>query len=187
MIYQILCNYNRHVALVYKQSPKVTEYLTIQPTGVTVEKMATGQFEKEFYQPMKYSLMDAVPKFLSAAMRGYAFNEQAILKLKEIIMSNSNDATKEVKALAAKASVPTPKQAAVAEKKADAAAKVKAAKPPKESKPRGQGIGAFCIKLINEGKSNAEVVDAVAETFPGSNTKIASVAWYRSQIKKAAK
>lgn len=187
MDYRVLCNYNRHVALVYNQTPKTTEYLTIQPTGVAVEKMATSMFNKEFYQPMKYTVMEAVTKFLHAAIRGYSFNEQAIFKLKEIIMSDNNEVTNEVKALAEKASKPTQGQEAVAEKKAVTAAKVKAAKPPKEPKPRGQGIGAFCKELIAAGKTNAEVVDAVAEKFPGSNTKQASVAWYRSQIKKAAK
>lgn len=185
MDYQILCNYTRHVIIVFKQTPKITEFLAIQPVGVTIEKMSTPGFLKEYYIPLKYTVMEAVLKFLNAAIRGYSFNEQAIFKLKEIIMSDNNSMTKEVNALVEKASKPTAKQEATADKKAEKAAKVKAAKPPKEAKPRGPGIGAFCKELIAAGKTNAEVVDAVAEKFPGSNTKAASIAGYRSQMKKA--
>lgn len=52
-----------------------------------------------------------------------------------------------------------------------------------EKKPRGQGIGAFCMELIKKGKSNEQVLAAVREKFPGASTSPASVAWYRNKLK----
>lgn len=59
----------------------------------------------------------------------------------------------------------------------------KAAPTKREPKPKGQGIGAFCMGLIQAGKSNEDVLAAVAEKFPDAKTSAASVAWYRSKLK----
>ena len=187
MQYQVLCNHNRHIVIVITQTPKLTHYLAIDPIGVTSLKMPTGIFKKEYDIPMKYSLKEAAGKFLSAAIRGYTFNANAILNLKDIIMQDTTPVTHEDEALLATASAPTDKQLATAEKKAASAAKVKAAKPVTEKKPRGLGIGAYCKELIAEGKTNAEILAAVTEKWPEAKTTTASLAWYRAAIKRGAK
>ena len=50
-----------------------------------------------------------------------------------------------------------------------------------------QGIGAFCKGLIVEGKTNAEILAAVAETFPTAKTTANCVAYYRAKLALAAK
>lgn len=49
-----------------------------------------------------------------------------------------------------------------------------------------QGIGAFCKGLITEGKTNAEILAAVAEQFPTAKTTTNCVAYYRAKMAKAA-
>lgn len=55
-----------------------------------------------------------------------------------------------------------------------------------ESKPRGTGIGAFCIELLLKGKSNEETASAARDKF-GSSTSASSVAWYRNKLKNEGK
>lgn len=55
-----------------------------------------------------------------------------------------------------------------------------------ESKPRGTGIGAYCIELLLKGKSNEETAAAARDKF-GSNTSASSVAWYRNKLKNEGK
>lgn len=75
------------------------------------------------------------------------------------------------------------KKAAPAKKdSAKKAAPAKKAAASKESKPRGLGIGAFCMDLINKGKTNPEIADAAQKKF-GSATSTSSVAWYRNKMK----
>ena len=62
----------------------------------------------------------------------------------------------------------------------------KVAKEPGEKKARGSGIGAFCKTLIQEGKTNKEILEAVAEKFPGAKTTAGCVAYYRNALKVAA-
>lgn len=50
-----------------------------------------------------------------------------------------------------------------------------------------QGIGAFCKGLITEGKTNAEILAAVAENFPTAKTTANCVAYYRAKMALAAK
>ena len=50
-----------------------------------------------------------------------------------------------------------------------------------------QGIGKFCKELIAEGKTNAEVLVAVAEQFPTAKTTTNCVAYYRAKMVLAAK
>ena len=50
-----------------------------------------------------------------------------------------------------------------------------------------QGIGAFCKALIVEGKTNAEILAAVATNFPTAKTTANCVAYYRAKLIKAAK
>lgn len=49
-----------------------------------------------------------------------------------------------------------------------------------------QGIGAFCKGLIAEGKTNPEILAAVAEQFPTAKTTANCVAYYRAKMAKAA-
>lgn len=48
-----------------------------------------------------------------------------------------------------------------------------------------QGIGAFCKGLIAEGKTNPEILAAIAEQFPTAKTSTNCVAYYRAKMKKA--
>jgi len=50
-----------------------------------------------------------------------------------------------------------------------------------------QGIGAFCKGLIADGKTNAEILAAVAENFPTAKTTANCVAYYRAKMALAAK
>ena len=50
-----------------------------------------------------------------------------------------------------------------------------------------QGVGAFCKQLIVEGKTNAEVLVAVAVKFPTAKTSKGCVAYYRTALSNAAK
>ena len=101
-------------------------------------------------------------------------------------MATATTAEAKAKALSV-SEAPTPIQQEVADKKAEKAAKVKAAKPPKESKPRGLGIGAFCKEQIIEGVSNAEILIQVKVRWPEANTTAASLNWYRADIKRGTK
>jgi hypothetical protein len=49
-----------------------------------------------------------------------------------------------------------------------------------------QGIGVFCKSLIAEGKTNAEILEAVAAQFPTAKTTANCVAYYRAKMKLAA-
>lgn len=49
-----------------------------------------------------------------------------------------------------------------------------------------QGIGAFCKGLIAEGKTNPEILEAIAEQFPTAKTSTNCVAYYRAKMKKAS-
>lgn len=49
-----------------------------------------------------------------------------------------------------------------------------------------QGIGAFSKGLIAEGKTNAEILAAIAEQFPTAKTTSNCIAYYRAKMKKAA-
>jgi len=55
------------------------------------------------------------------------------------------------------------------------------------SKKRGptQGVGAFCKAQILEGKTNAEILEIVAEQFPTAKTTANCVAYYRARLKAA--
>ena len=48
-----------------------------------------------------------------------------------------------------------------------------------------QGVGAFCKELITEGKTNAEILEAVAVQFPTAKTSKNCVAYYRAKMKVA--
>lgn len=101
---------------------------------------------------------------------------------------NKADALAAIEVLDAEAKKATPAQKATAGKKEDAAAKRKAANgngEAKEKKPRGPGIGAFCKGLISKGKTNPEILEAVAAQFPGAKTTAGCLAYYRNKMKAA--
>jgi len=50
-----------------------------------------------------------------------------------------------------------------------------------------QGIGAFSKGLIAEGKSNAEILEAIAAQFPTAKTTANCIAYYRAKMAKEAK
>jgi hypothetical protein len=52
-----------------------------------------------------------------------------------------------------------------------------------EKKPRGMGVGKFCMDLILKGKTNEEVLEAVKAKFPEAATSASSVSWYRNKLK----
>lgn len=81
----------------------------------------------------------------------------------------------------------TKKAAPKAASKKAAAPKVKAApktaKAPKAEGTKKRGIGAFCKELIVKGKTNDEIMEAVAKEFPDANTTKGSIAFYRNAVK----
>jgi len=50
-----------------------------------------------------------------------------------------------------------------------------------------QGIGAFAKGMIADGKTNQEILDAIAVQFPTAKTTRNCIAYYRTQMAKAAK
>jgi len=93
---------------------------------------------------------------------------------------NDMAAKKPTTAKAAKAAKPTPK---TAEKPAAPKMPCYFGAAGFSAAPKKQGIGAFCIALIREGKDNAAVLAAVAKKFPDAATSAASIAWYRNKVK----
>ena len=186
MQYAVLRNHNRHIVLRYQQTAKVTLFIEAQAIGIVLSKLSTSTFNKEFDTDVPGTIPAAAESFLKLAQRAYMHNLPVIQKLKEIIMATATTAEAKAKALSV-SEAPTPIQQEVADKKAEKAAKVKAAKPPKESKPRGLGIGAFCKEQIIEGVSNAEILIQVKVRWPEANTTAASLNWYRADIKRGTK
>lgn len=185
MQYAVLRNHNRHIVLVIKQTPKVTQYLEAQATGIVQSKMPTAAFVKEYDKDVPITVAKAAESFLQLARRAYVHNLPVIQTIKEIIMATAP--AEEAIAVANAVDAPTEAQQAVIEKKAEKAAKVKAARPPAESKPRGLGIGAFCKEQIQAGVANAEILVQVKAQWPEANTTIASLNWYRNDLKKGSK
>lgn len=77
---------------------------------------------------------------------------------------------------------PAAKKKAAAKKPAAKPKVEKAAKAPKAKKP---GIGAFCLDLIAKGKTNDEILEAIAKSFPDAKTSRGCVAFYRNKAKAA--
>ena len=46
------------------------------------------------------------------------------------------------------------------------------------------GIGDLARKLISDGRTNAETLEAVRAKFPDAATSSESIAWYRSQMRR---
>lgn len=71
--------------------------------------------------------------------------------------------------------------------KGKAAAPVKVVKgkaaAPAEGKAKKPGIGKFCMDLIEAGKTNDEILEAVAKQFPGAKTSKGCIAFYRNKLK----
>lgn len=80
-------------------------------------------------------------------------------------------------------STTTKENSMTAKKPAAKPAAKAAAKPAKAAAPKKQGIGAFCIELIQKGKDNAAILEAVQKKFPDASTSAASIAWYRNKLK----
>lgn len=57
-------------------------------------------------------------------------------------------------------------------------------KAPEIAKPRGLGVGKRTKELIRAGKSNKEVLEAIKAEFPEAKTTMASVNWYRNNLKQ---
>ena len=49
------------------------------------------------------------------------------------------------------------------------------------------GIGAYINGLLMSGKPNEEVLKLTLRTFPSARTSAATVAWYKSKLKKEGK
>lgn len=122
--------------------------------------------------------------------------EKAAAARKAKVGDDSDAGGRAIKAAAAALSGEKPKatrKAAKADKSAKAAkfpaaAKKAASKKPATGRaPKGTGIGAFCTGLIEKGKSNEEVLEAVRKKFPEAATSASSVAWYRNKLKSEGK
>lgn len=180
-------NHNGRCVFILRFKQNKVTYLAITPEGVTVEVQAVNAFSKEYNIPLPYSFDKAAIMFLQAIKRGYLYSKQSYQLLKEIIMENNNAVNSPLRDALEAAASPTEAQNEAATKKAEKAAKVKADKPPKEAKPRGQGIGAFCVQMIQDGADNAAILKAVQEKWPDAKTSPASIAWYRNNLKTKAK
>lgn len=65
------------------------------------------------------------------------------------------------------------------------AAKISEAKAaPAAPKTKKLGIGAFCMDLIGQEKTNDQILTAVQKKFPEANTTTKSIAWYRTKLNK---
>lgn len=149
----------------------------------------------------KMSKAPEVGDFSKLDLKGLTacYNELAIIAKKSEVKSfkSKGEAIKRIEAVQAIIIALTPEQTAnkgvAAEKAAKRlsgltelkALKEKAVKPVKEKavKSKKQGIGAFCIGLIQKGKTNDEVLAAVKSQFPDASTSPASIAWYRNKVK----
>jgi|32_taG_2_1085360.scaffolds.fasta_scaffold01098_4 predicted transcriptional regulator len=49
---------------------------------------------------------------------------------------------------------------------------------------RWQGIGTAAAAMLRKGMTNQEVLAEIRQRFPTANTTAASVAWYRSDLRK---
>lgn len=47
----------------------------------------------------------------------------------------------------------------------------------------GTGIGAHAKELITKGKTNEQVLESILKKFPGAETKLSNVAWYRNNMR----
>ncbi len=63
-------------------------------------------------------------------------------------------------------------------------AEKKSAKPKGEAKPRGRGIGAFCMAELAKSRNTEQVLDSVKKHFPGAKTTAACVRWYACKMRK---
>lgn len=54
-----------------------------------------------------------------------------------------------------------------------------------DAEPEARNVGQLANKLIREGLPNAQVLSEVQEAFPDASTSMASVAWYRSALRRA--
>ena len=127
-----------------------------------------------------------------------AYNELAAAQGKDEVSSFKNLAAARA-ALKSLESTPmtneteteTETETQVAEDQSEVVADTAARSGPKynSSGKRGptQGIGAFSKGLIAEGKTNAEILEAIAEQFPTAKTTANCIAYYRAKMAKDAK
>jgi len=186
MQYEVVCTHNRHYAIAVEEQKNSTYYICADAFGVTIKKMPTGVFKKEYSIKADYSVKKAALKFIELSLKGRLHNPSAVLKLKEIIMLENNVTPAEASAVN-EALSPTQSQAAAAMQKAAKAEKVKAEKPPKEPKAPVERIGKFCRDAIIAGKTNEEILTEIRAKWPKAKTTEYSLAWYRNDVKRAAK
>ena len=65
-----------------------------------------------------------------------------------------------------------------------AAPKAKEPKAPKEPKVKKPGVGDVAREMIMKGATNDEVLAAVQKQFPDGKTGMASINWYRNQLRQ---
>lgn len=115
----------------------------------------------------------------TAAATNAAKAEKRLAGLKDLTTSKENDMATTKKAAPSKKPVPK----ATAKKPAAKPAPKATAKKADTGAPKKQGIGAFCMDLIRNGKDNDAVLAAVQKKFPDASTSLASIAWYRNKLK----
>lgn len=72
-----------------------------------------------------------------------------------------------------------------AEKAPKAGKNKKAEATPVEKAPKAPGVGDKAKELIRAGKTNEEVLAGVKEAFPDCSCSMASVNWYRNNLRQA--
>ena len=57
----------------------------------------------------------------------------------------------------------------------------------KGSEKKGPKVGEVAMEAIKAGKTNEEALAAVQKAIPGSKTSLASINWYRNNMRKTDK
>jgi len=96
-------------------------------------------------------------------------------------MSKKEKALKKLKALKGGKSKGKTKAKVPGKTKAKATTKTKASG---QKSGRPTGVGAYAKDLIRAGKSNEQVLDTVLKKFPEAQTTIASINWYRHDMRR---
>lgn len=206
-------DHNGHCALEFERGFRWTKYIANTEVGPRVFSARTQDFDRDFKVVEGRDAHSAALSFLGIAHTAYEYNFGVIDILLGIIMSKqtadmtiadivraynevagalrrppkANFKTKAegltaLDTLDREAREMLPAQQVVEVKKEVVSAKRQAAKPKTEGGKR-PGVGAFCVTLIKDGKSNEEVLAEVLVKWPEAKTSKSCIAYYRSGIK----
>jgi len=205
-------DFNRRTCIVLERTENLVVYLPMNGEGLEVLTAAPGHFDKD-YKPLDgYPVEKAAALYVEYA-RHLGATKEAMAELGKLVTVTQADVGAALRQrAAADAKRPTappttteekPKKERTAAKGVRPVVRVKQDDPPwdtgkakpkaevatttKTGKPRAEGVGTFCERLILEGKSNEEVLAAAKKQFPDKNPSPSSVNWYRNKLKREGK